>query len=102
MVGVGKIIKQAQKMQKKMESVQQELASKEIVVSSGGGAVTIKINGQSEILGLTIDKEFFKEEKEIIEATLLSAIKEAVSKAKTLSEEELGKVSAGFSLNGIL
>ena len=55
MAGVGKLLKQAQKMQRKMEQVQEELAQKEIDVSCGGGAVNIKVNGQGEFLALSID-----------------------------------------------
>lgn len=102
MAGVGKLLKQAAKMQKKMESLQEELSQKELEVSSGGGAITIKINAQSEFLSLHIDEEFLKEDKEFIESTLLEAIKEAASKAKAVNEEEMAKVTEGFQLPGLM
>ena len=102
MAGVGKLLKQAAKMQKKMAAVQEELAEKEIDVSCGGGAVSIKINGQGEFLALKIDREFFQEDPEIVESTLLSAIQEASNKAKAYNEAEMNKVSEGMQFPGLM
>ena len=82
MAGVGKLLKQAQKMQKQMQAVQEELADKIIEVSSGGGAIQIAITGQGEFKRVKIDPEFLTEDAEFIEATLLSAIQEATQKQK--------------------
>ena len=56
MVGVGKLLKQAQKMQKKMEEAQESLGQEVFEVSGGGGAVTVKINGQGEFQNLNLEK----------------------------------------------
>ena len=82
MAGVGKLLKQAQKMQKQMEAVQAELAKTILEVSSGGDAIKVKINGQGEFQGFKIDPEFLKEDAEFVEETLLSAVQEAAAKAK--------------------
>ena len=58
MAGVGKLLKQAQKMQRQMEAVQTELSGTILEVSSGGGAINVKINGQGEFQGFKIDPEF--------------------------------------------
>ena len=89
MAGVGKLMKQAQKMQKQMEGIQSQLAEQIIEVSSGGGAINIKINGQGEFQSFKIDPEFLKEDAEFIEETLLGAVQEAAAKAKETSEEAL-------------
>lgn len=102
MAGVGKLLKQAQKMQRKMETLQEELAARELEVSSGGGAVKITINGQGQFLSLKIDPELLKEETALVEEILLEAVKEASAKAKAVNEEEMGKVSAGFQLPGFM
>ena len=81
MPGVGKLLKQAQKMQKKMEVLQEELELREIEISSGGGAVKIKVNGQKKVIAISFDEEFLKEEKEFIEETVLNSIQEALAKA---------------------
>ncbi len=102
MAGVGTLLKQAQKMQKKIEAAQAELAAREIEVSSGGGAVAIKITGQGEFKSLKIDPELLKEDAGLVEDTLLQAIQEAAAKAKALNEEEMAKASQGFNLPGLM
>jgi DNA-binding YbaB/EbfC family protein len=101
MAGVGKLLKQAQKMQKQMEAIQASLAAMEIDVTSGGGAVAIKVNGQGEFRSLKLDPEFLKEGASFVEETLLEAIKEAAAKAKAVSEAEMGKATAGMNLPGL-
>lgn len=96
MAGVGKLMKQAQKMQKQMEGIQSQLAEQIIEVSSGGGAINIKINGQGEFQAFKIDPEFLKEDAEFIEETLLGAVQEAAAKAKETSEEAMGAVTGGM------
>ena len=96
MAGVGKLLKQAQKMQKQMQAVQEELAEKELTLSSGGGAVTLTITAQSEFRGLKIDPEFLKEDAEFVEETLLTAIREASEKAKAANEEAMSALSGGM------
>ncbi|MEM8867807.1 MAG: YbaB/EbfC family nucleoid-associated protein [Verrucomicrobiota bacterium] len=96
MAGVGKLLKQAQKMQKQMQVIQEELAEQELVISSGGGAITVTITGQSEFRGLKIDPEFLKEDAEFIEETLLEAVREASQKAKETSEEAMSALSGGM------
>jgi hypothetical protein len=102
MAGVRQLMKQAQRMQKKMEEMQAALAEKEIEVSSGGGAVVVKVNGQGEFQNLELDKEFLEEDKEFVEETILEAVKEAAAKAKSLNEEEMQKIQGGMQLPGMM
>ena len=83
-------------MQKQMESIQGQLAEQIIEVSSGGGAINIKINGQGEFQAFKIDPEFLKEDAEFIEETLLGAVQEAATKAKETSEDAMGAVTGGM------
>jgi len=101
MAGVGTLLKQAQKMQKQIESLQATLATREIDVTSGGGAVQIKVNGAGKFLSLTLDPEFLKEEKKLVEETILNAVQEAAQKAKDLNDSEMQRISAGFQLPGM-
>ena len=96
MAGVGKLLKQAQKMQKQMEAVQAELSGTILELSSGGGAINVKINGQGEFQGFKIDPEFLKEDADLIEEALLSAVQEATAKAKETSEEAMSSVTGGM------
>ncbi|WP_309398263.1 YbaB/EbfC family nucleoid-associated protein [Cerasicoccus maritimus] len=102
MAGVGKLLKQAQKMQRKIEALQEELAQTELDVSSGGGAIQIKINGAGEFQSIKLDPEFLKEDAEFVEETLLEAIKEAAAKSKAFNEEKMGDATAGFQFPGMM
>ena len=101
MAGVGKLLKQAQKMQKQIETMQSSLETRIIDVSSGGGAVQIKINGAGKFQSIALDAEFLKEDKRLVEETLLNAVQEAAQKAKELNESEMQKISSAFQMPGM-
>lgn len=101
MPGVGKLIKQAQKMQKAMEAAQNELAAKQIEVSAGGGAVKVVVDGHGALKSLKLDPEFLKEGAEIVESAILEAVNSAAEKAKAESEAEMAKITGGFSMPGL-
>ena len=101
MAGVGKLLKQAQKMQKQIELMQASLETQVIDVSSGGGAVQIKINGAGKFLALTLDLEFLKEDRKLVEETVLNAVQEAAQKAKERNDSEMQKISSAFQMPGM-
>lgn len=100
MAGVGKLIKEAQKMQKRIAALQEELDARVLEVTSGG-AVKVRVNGSGKFLSLDIDPEFLKEEPAVVQEVLLGAFQEAADKAKALHEEEMRKATAGFSMPGM-
>jgi len=102
MAGLGKLLKQAQKMQRGVEALQTQLDAHEIEVSSGGGAVQVKVNGNGRFLSLTLDPEFLKEEPAFVSETILSAIQDAAGQAKAYNEAEMQKVTSGFSMPGLM
>jgi DNA-binding YbaB/EbfC family protein len=69
-----KMLKQAQNMQKNIESVQAELSDTIIDADSGGGMVKIKINGKLEILELNIDSEVLKDKMSSVTGGMLSGL----------------------------
>ena len=95
------MLKQAAKMQKQIEVLQQELEKKEIDISSGGGAVKIKVNGQGKFVSIELDPEFLKEDAKVISETVLVAVHEAAAKAKALNEGEMQKITAAFQMPGM-
>jgi nucleoid-associated protein EbfC len=101
MAGVGKLLKQAQKMQKQIESMQSSLETQVIDVSSGGGAVQIKINGAGRFQAITLDAEFLKEDKKLVEETILHAVQEAAQKAKEKNDAEMQRISSAFQMPGM-
>ena len=94
---MSKILKQAQEMQRKIEDVQDQLSDLKLDVDSGGGMVSVKINGNQEILELNIDPDTLKEEKEIIEDLIISAINKAISKSKSASQEKMNAATGGIA-----
>ena len=101
MAGVGTLLKQAKKMQQKIEEMQKSLETREIDVSSGGSAVQIKINGAGKFLAVKLDPEFLKEDAKLVEETLLNAVREAATKAKELNDSEMQRISSAFQVPGM-
>jgi hypothetical protein len=102
MAGVGKLLKQAQKMQRQIESLQTQLEAKEIEVTSGGGAVKIKINGAGKFLSLALDPEFLKEDAKLVSDTILAAVQDAAKQAKEQNDTEMQKVTSAFQMPGLM
>lgn len=102
MAGLGKLVKQAQKMQKGIEALQAQLEAKEIDVTSGGGAVKIKVNGAGKFLALTLDPEFLKEDAKLVSDTILAAVQDAAKQAKDFHEAEMQKVTGSFQMPGLM
>ncbi len=100
MAGVGTLLKQAQKMQRGIEALQAQLEAKEIEVTSGGGAVKIKVSASGKFLALTLDPEFLKEDAKTVSDTLLAAVQDAAKQAKTYHDAEMEKVTSAFKLPG--
>ncbi|MGF1450347.1 MAG: YbaB/EbfC family nucleoid-associated protein [Opitutales bacterium] len=96
------MMKQLAKVQKQMTEAQESLAEEIIEVSSGGGAVQLKINGQGEFKGLALDPEFLKEDPEFVQETLLAAVQEAAEKAKSRNEAVMGEIQSGMQIPGMM
>lgn len=100
--GMAQLMKQANQMQMKMKKTQEELATKEYEASSGGGAVKVKVNGESKIIALTIDPEVLKDgDAEMLQDMILSAANEALKTAKDTHAKEMEKVTGGMNIPGM-
>lgn len=102
MAGLGKMLKQAAKMQRQIDGLQTELEKHEIEVTSGGGAIAIKINGQGRFLSMKLDPEFLKEDPKFVEETLLGAVQDAAAKSKEYNDSEMQKVTSAFQMPGMV
>ncbi|MBR4400161.1 MAG: YbaB/EbfC family nucleoid-associated protein [Synergistes sp.] len=92
-----KLLKQAQRMQAQMTLAQEELGNAVVEGTSGGGAVKVTANGHGDILSVTISKEVVDpEDTEMLEDLVLTAVKEALSKARELSSSKLNAVTGGL------
>jgi DNA-binding YbaB/EbfC family protein len=101
MPGVGKLLKQAQKMQRSIETLQAQLEAREIEVAAGGGAVKVKVSAAGKFLALALDPEFLKEDPKIVSDTVLAAVQDAAKQAKELNDSEMQKVTSAFQMPGI-
>ena len=97
---MSKMLKQAQEMQKRMETVQNELGEIVVDVDSGGGMVNVKINGNLEVQELSIQDEALKEDKEMIEDLVISAVNKGITMAQAKSKEKMDSVTGGM-LSGL-
>jgi len=100
--GLGNIMKQAQQMQAKIARVQQELESKEVEATAGGGMVTARANGKQQLLDLKIEKDVVDpEDIEMLQDLVLAAVNEAIKKSQDMIQEEMGKVTGGMNIPGM-
>jgi nucleoid-associated protein EbfC len=101
MGGMAGLMKQANQMQMKMKKMQEELATREFTGTSGGGAVSARVNGDNKILALTIDPEVVKSgDAEMLQDMVVSAVNEALKTAKETSSQEMSKITGGMSIPG--
>jgi hypothetical protein len=102
-MNIQKMLKQAQKMQAQMQAdmarTQEELATKTVESSVGGGKVSVTASGTGEILSIRISRDVVDpEDVEMLEDLVLSGVKQALEQSKELAESEMGKVTAGLNL----
>ena len=101
--GFGDILKQAQQMHAKISQLQEEMASKTVETSAGGGMVNIVMNGKQEILSLRIDPEAVsREDIEMLQDLITAAVNEAIRKSQEMMTEEMKKVTGGLNLPGLM
>jgi len=96
------MLKQAQKLQEKMQKAQAELANERIEHSTGGGMVKCTVNGQGELISISIDPEALTEGSELLEDMILMAVREAMAKANELQRDRLGGLTGGMNIPGLM
>jgi len=99
---ISSIMKQAKEMQDKMAKIQQDLASKTITGTAGGGMVTVSVNGQGDVLSMAIEKVVINpDEPEMLQDLVVAATNDALRKAKELSKQEMAHLTGGLNLPGL-
>lgn len=99
MKNLGNMLKEAQKLQGKMSEMQEKLADVEIAGTSGGGMVTVTLNGKGEMRKVKIDPSLADpEETEILEDLVVAAFNDAKAKVEAYVQEEMGKLTGGMNL----
>jgi len=99
MGNMGNMMKKVQEMQNKMQELQKELENKTIEANSGGGMVSIIMNGKHQVQSINIDPSLLNEnEKDVLEDLLKAALNQAREKVDEMSAEEMKKVTGGLPL----
>tara|TARA_B100000902_G_C27003745_1_gene761184 strand:- start:90 stop:413 length:324 start_codon:yes stop_codon:yes gene_type:complete len=99
MGNMGNMMKKVQEMQNKMQELQKELENKTIEANSGGGMVSIIMNGKHQVQSINIDPSLLNEnEKDVLEDLLKAALNQAKEKVDEMSAEEMKKVTGGLPL----
>ena len=94
---MGKLLKQAQKMQAEMVKAQEEIAQMEVEGSAGDGAVTVRVNGGNELLSIKIDPAAFDpDDIEMLEDLIIVAVNSALAEISTRTEERMSTVAGGM------
>ena len=99
---MGNLMKQAQQFQNKMAKLQEELGERTVEASAGGGMVTVVANGRQEIVSIEIEPEVVDpDDVEMLKDLILAAVNDALSRAKNMVNEEMGKLTHGLNLPNI-
>ena len=101
--GFGNMMKQAQKLQSKMLKMQEELAGKTVEASSGGGMVNVVANGRQQLVDIRIEKEVVDpDDVEMLQDLVLAAANDALDKAQEMVSSEMGKLTGGMNIPGLM
>ena len=96
------LMKQAQRMQRKMEEQQAEFEKKEFEASAGGGAVTVKMNGKKEVISVKIKPEAVDpDDVETLEDLITVAVNDAIKQAEALMENAMGEITGNINIPGL-
>ena len=92
------MMKQLQQMQARMAKVQEELAEMTITGSAGGGVVTVTVDGQQNVRGVTIEPEALEEGAEMLSDLVLAAVNDAMEQSRQRAASQMGQLTAGLGL----
>jgi nucleoid-associated protein EbfC len=92
-----------QQLQARLAKTQADLAAMTLEVSSGGGAVKVSVDGQQNIKSIKIAKEVVNpEDVEMLEDLVLTAVKEAITKSQEAASKQLGALTGGIKIPGLM
>jgi len=101
--GFGNLVRQAQQLQAKMQKVQEEMATRTVEASAGGGMVTAVANGKQELISIKLEKEVVNpEDLEMLQDLIVAAVNAALKKAQEMVSEEMKKLTGGMNIPGLM
>lgn len=99
---LGGMLKQAQRIQAQLAKMQEEMAQKTVEASSGGGMVSVVVNGKQEVVSIRIEREVANpEDIDMLQDLVLAAVNEGIRKSQEMVGEEMRKLTGGLSIPGL-
>jgi len=101
---LGGLLKQAQALQERLASAQEDLAKRTVEGTAGGGMVTAVVNGKLEIVSVRIDPAVLQQpDREMLQDLVVAAVNAGIRAAQRMMGEEMGKLTGGlgFKLPGM-
>jgi hypothetical protein len=99
---MNQMLKQVQKMQQQMMEAQEQLKTEEVEASAGGGMVKVKITGDLQVKGISIDPQAIDpDDPELLQDMVLAAVNEAIRSAQELAAKRMGGLTGGMDLGGM-
>ncbi|MFN8664963.1 MAG: YbaB/EbfC family nucleoid-associated protein [Thermomicrobiales bacterium] len=96
-------MKMIQQMQRRLESIQTELAETIVEGSAGGGVVRAQVTGAREFRGISIDPSAVDpDDVEVLEDLITVAIQDAMARATAMAEEKMGALTGGMKIPGLM
>ncbi|MBA2653365.1 MAG: YbaB/EbfC family nucleoid-associated protein [Tatlockia sp.] len=95
---LGNLMKEAQKMQQRMQEAQEQLSKLIVEGESGGGMVKIKMNGRHDVTQVKIAASLMEEDVEMMEDLVAAAVNDAVRKVEKVSKEKISQLTAGLNI----
>jgi len=93
------LMKQAQQMQEKL---QKQMESMVVDATAGGGMVSVKMNGQKQLLSIQIEPEVFSGgDKDMLQDLIVAAINEGNRKIDEAMQGQLGSLTGGLKIPGL-
>jgi DNA-binding YbaB/EbfC family protein len=105
MKGMGNMMKQAQKLQSRMMKMQAELAGQTVTAAAGGGMIKVTVNGAQppQVTAIEIEKEVIDpEDADMLQDLVLAAVNEGLRKSNEMVAAEMGKLTGGMSIPGLM
>lgn len=100
--GLGGMLKQAQRIQAQLARIQEEMAQKTIEASSGGGMVSVVVNGKQEVISIKVEREVANpDDIEMLQDLILAAVNEGIRKSQEMVSEEMRKLTGGLNIPGL-
>ncbi|MFT5013118.1 MAG: DNA-binding YbaB/EbfC family protein [Patiriisocius sp.] len=96
--GMGDLMKQAQQMQEKMQSMQADIARVEVQGEAGAGLVKVVMTGRHDVKRVEIDDSLLKEDKEVLEDLIAAAVNDAVRRVEQNQKDKMSDLTAGMPL----